>query len=268
MINGKDLVRYFSEYDSDDEDKLIDQDKSNIKKGLIAAGILGGGKIATGVLEDKLMKSGFKGETESASKDVYGKLQRHIKDLGVKLKQGNAPCYRKEENTIYMTKNHTPSMVAHELGHVEIDKGKVGKFLKILQSNPDLLYNQDTRLAKIGHTGLGFAAGYNNEKRKSEGKKESKLLKYGSRLAPLALGAAGLGVEAAASIRGHKLLKNSDASKDLLKSSKKTLLSAWLNHSQPVINNTILNEVGYQLGKLAHKLKKRKENKDEEEERR
>lgn len=113
---------------------------------------------------------------------------------------------------------HRGDIVAHERGHEHYIDGEGKKSLG------GVLHKVDnyTSIEPIDKP-LSFFSGMISE---SEGEDESTLNKYGHLIFPTARAISKVGSEAAASIKGYKLLKKSGASKETLKESKKNLTAA------------------------------------------
>lgn len=152
------------------------------------------------------------------------------------------------------------SIPYHEIGHAEMMTGKKGKILQTLQKD---LYTPSYNLshhkaAKYVHGGAGFAAGLYNGSR--EDGKESKALKWSTRIAPLLTAAPVLITEGAASLGGYRMLKKAGVSKEFLKKARNLYLKAGGTYAVAPVKNIVSNEIGYQAGKIAGKqMRKRKE---------
>ena len=172
-------------------------------------------------------------------------------------------------STVHINPRHrTPSTVSHEYGHAEIAKGNCGKFLKSIQDSKipkeiRYFYKKHSTAASSIHGGAGFAAGLYNGSREDK-KDESKALKWGTRILPTAAYAPILLYEGAASIKGHKLLKEIGLSKKARKLADKHNLLAFGTYTTTPLRYTVDNEIGYQLGKLAGKQVKKHKNKSKE----
>ena len=247
--------------------KLFTTQEENESNLVILAGI--GSTVGLNRLQKYLLEKGFKDEIDNKRIDenhLAKKLRKKANELGIKLVDNSGArnggnFFRSSEKSIYLDKlgRLSPSTIAHELGHAEIESKK--SLLRYLQRSK-YKYNQSSTGMKTVHPLAGFAAGYHNSELRDEGKEENKALKWGTRLAPAILSIPMLAVEGGASLKGLRLLKNSGYGKDALKNSRKLLGGALLNHSMPAIQNIVSNEIGYQLGNAAYKITHKKRNSD------
>lgn len=214
------------------------------------------------------MVKGIDEEQQIASNNnVLKELAKDAKNSKLKFVLDDSDFIRSDANELHLSKTgtRTPSIIAHELGHhhyrTNKDAGIIGKMAH--KDQPRMLYNNTSGIISKGlHGGAGFAAGYYNGKREANGKEENKLAKWGTRLAPLAVATPVLLAEGAASLHGLRRLKGHGISPEGLKAAKKSLSSAWLNYASRPIKDTIINEIGYQGGKMLGKYNNKKKKED------
>jgi hypothetical protein len=186
-------------------------------------------------------------------------------------------------------------VLAHELGHayhMNNPKSKLGKFLHKLDDKVNDKY-QDIGITKAGKKGnkfsrdladkyawetknkvgttvsgiSGIASGYLAEREKEKGHKgRGRLISAGAYLIPILGHAPELGKEASASSRGIKMMKAAGASKDQIRSAKKSLgyaLGTYASGLPRHLLNTGAGQVaGRGIYKLTHKKKNLGEKKD------
>ena len=154
-------------------------------------------------------------------------------------------------------------ILAHEMGHQHYMDGDGKKSLG------GVLHSQLLRNPLIGATNsiaAGIHSGIKSRKAENEGKKESKWNKYKSVIIP-GIHAAGLiGSEAAASMKGYKMLKELGADADTLKDAKRRLGNALGTYAGIGLAQVGFGLGGRAIGKaLIPKKKKKKEDKENSE---
>ncbi len=155
-------------------------------------------------------------------------------------------------------------VLAHEMGHGHyFGEGK--KSLGGLLHNP---YLRDPRISTAHSILQGIHSGIKAEKKAAQGKKESKWNKYKSVIIPGIHSAVLIGSEAAASMHGYKKLKEMGASEELLKKTKKDMISALGMYLGKGAMNMGTGAgarfLGKKIGKKLYKNKKKEENKEED----
>lgn len=191
-------------------------------------------------------------EAKLKKKGILGSILTRIKDDAVILKNGKG------------TKLEDPAVLAHELGHSSYIRkdgtgGKIGRTAhKIYHSRVGSLIKSGTPIASFIN---GIHSGIKEEKAIQEGKKASKWNRSKTYIVPLAMSAPMLVSEAAASKKGLELLKNSGASRELLKESKKSLAKTYGTYLARAGRSVISGEAGRMLGKgwVRYKNKKQKQ---------
>ena len=157
-------------------------------------------------------------------------------------------------------KTKDPAILAHELGHAHyyMDKnaGVVGKAAHKLRGN--FLFNDVARnkYTPMASGIIGFKHGIEAERMKKEGKEESTLHRVAPTAASALISAPILISEAAASTRGHRMLRNSGASEELLKEAKRTLGKAWGTYGLRAAAPVVTSEGGRLAGKIYERNRK------------
>lgn len=155
-------------------------------------------------------------------------------------------------------------VLSHELGHAQyMRSGRSGSVLG--KAAHKTMAASKMAMSNVGVAGSfahGIKAGYDNELRSKEGKKNHAINKVKSVALPAALVALVLVGEGKASLQGLKMMKKSGASKELINQSRKRLGAAYgtyLGHaSKPVISGAAGELVGRGVAKNEGKKKERK----------
>lgn len=159
-------------------------------------------------------------------------------------------------------------MLAHELGHSALGAGKIGK-----GRSKDIVGKGAHKLYNAGKFGIsagtivggvtGYKSGLKAAKLEAEGKKEKTWDKVKSVVIPAAMVSPVLISEAAASRHGIKLLKEAGASKEALKTAKRSLGKAWGSYaamgSTGAITGAGSRAVGKAVGRKRYEKKKEEE---------
>lgn len=106
---------------------------------------------------------------------------------------------------------HNPAIVAHELGHGEIERSRLGRIF------------QNRATAGLGTYAphIGIASGV------ASGLSDNENVQRAGLLAPVAMSAPQLGYEAVASLKGLRRMRRAGASKEQIRNARKTLAAAW-----------------------------------------
>lgn len=171
-----------------------------------------------------------------------------------------------------------PAILAHEMGHAAMLRkkrskdiigkaahSKVGDIMSIptyIVFNPNKKYR---RVGEAGFLGAGIVHGIKSAKREEEGdirksKKERRkgLIRSAVLVSPMLIR------EASASRKGMKYLRESGASKDTLKQSRKILGNAFGTYASMALKPIALEAGGTTIGYGAHKLISKSKNKKKE----
>lgn len=161
-------------------------------------------------------------------------------------------------------------VLAHELGHSKYSKkgrakGVGGAVGRIAHKTDRLGRSYMGRPGLVNGFLTGMAAGSIEEARKNRGKKENKIIRHSSWGIPVAAAIPTLVAEGMASRKGLKILKQSGASKEYLKKSRKNLARAWGTYATSTAASAGSGEVGRVAGKRlikgVHKLEQKEEDK-------
>lgn len=203
-------------------------------------------------------------ELEETLKRDKRKIEKEIKKYEAEIKKKIKDPKEREKalNDLNVTKNclklggkggyivdkdlHRGDIISHERGHEYYLDGEGKKKIGGILHKADKSALLNTGLDKIA----AFASGLNAS---IEDEKEGALSKYGYLAFPGIRTISKVGSEAAASIKGYKLLKKSGASKEALKESKKNLkaaLGTYIGNSITDVGSSILmRQAGKVLGK-------------------
>lgn len=147
-------------------------------------------------------------------------------------------------------------MIAHEMGHAHYSRngraGKLGKWAHkayLGGSTGGVIY------PGISGIGVGVASGISKAERESEGKKENKVMKHLHHATVAATSAPMLTSEAAASLKGLRLMKKAGADKKILKRARKDLTTAFGSYATAAAMNAGVGEVAKNI---AYKKRRRK----------
>lgn len=225
-----------------------------------AAGLYGGLMVAnTGLALPTILKPGKVSKEESK---ITGKLVNSGMKRGIKVVDYGAgipgPAYY--EGTVYRNHSKSPAMIAHELGHAHYDTnkatGKVGKYAHKIYLGTG---GSNSPLPRIAAIGTGIAAGRQKFNAEKEGKKENKILRHASYLAPTAVSAPMLISEGAASLKGLQLMKQAGANRAMRMKGAGKLGMAFGTYATMVGANAATGEIARRLTYKA--LKNKEENK-------
>lgn len=221
--------------------------------------IVGGGLVGNTILGKKVMDNFDRPISEEEGK-VANKLVENAKKRGINVVEHGAgipgPAYGK--GVVYRNHTKDAGSLAHEIGHAYYDRekkaGKIGKVAHkaYLKTGGSIGGATIPGLAGIAS---GIYSGKAKAKREKEGKKEGKISKHSGWAVPVALSAPMLVSEAAASRKGIKLLKQSGASKKVIKDAKKNLSGAFGTYATQVAANA---GVGQIAKGIAYKREKKK----------
>lgn len=227
------------------DSKLTAKDKDAVKKKLIEKAKKQGIKVIddpnfenaayTGTKSGKKLRNGIASVTKKLRKTGN---KDHAKRFIKGINEGSRAAYGSEKVLKSLGKDRIllgrgnlseADVLSHELGHAQYmrsgrSKSIVGKAAHKLSTVSALSTNSVGQAASFAH---GFQAGMKKEKNKQEGKKTNKWDQVRSVAVPAALAAPLLVAEGKASLNGLRRMKESGASKELMKQSKKRLASAW-----------------------------------------
>lgn len=159
-------------------------------------------------------------------------------------------------------------ILSHELGHSALGAGKIGK-----GRSKDIVGKGAHKLYNAGKFGMsagtivggvtGYKSGLKAAKLEAEGKKEKTWDKVKSVAIPAAMVSPILVSEAAASRHGIKLLKEAGASKEALKTAKRSLGKAWGSYaavgSAGAVTGAGSRAIGKAVGRKRYGKKKEEE---------
>lgn len=263
--------------------KQKSSDRNNIAEKLEKIAEKQGTDIVTSVPKNKIMQNAYylsESSKPAARKRFakYLKKQKYKNNVpNSKLMDSLKSCKKLSKKTgdaIFIEKQSKDNLgdhvatLAHELGHSQYVRkegsgGKIGKAAhKVYVNRPGIFIIKNGKTISFVN---GIHSGIKAEKAKQEGKKESKWNRAKSIAVPLAITAPMLVSEAAASKKGIELLKNSGASKELLKESKKRLAEAYGTYLTKAGNDVISGEIGRVVGRTVARKKYNKAKKDKKE---
>lgn len=229
-----------------------------------------------GRLLDKLDKK-FKKYT---GKDDYLK-----EELGKSIGLGKEARKEIGKDTIVMgLGDGNPAVLAHEMGHAAmlrkkrskdiIGKAAHSKVGDIMSIPTNIISNPSEKVRHVGEAGFlgaGIIHGVKSAKREEEGDiKKAKKERRKGLIRSAVLVSPTLIREASASRKGMKYLRESGASKDTLRQSRKVLGNAFGTYASAALKPIALEAGGTAIGYGAHKLisksKKKKENDNKDKE--
>ena len=165
-----------------------------------------------------------KHQLDPVSDAVTGSMREQLKSNAIFSKKN--PFLGQEESAIYMGTTKSPEVLAHEIGHANIDKSRLGR---IVQNNVT------THLGNLGGKSLvgGLSGGLS-------GMSDNQNVQRLGRWAPLLMAAPQLAYEGGASISGLMNLRRQGASSQQMRKAVGTLLPAWGTYAaRPVISTGI-----------------------------
>lgn len=171
-----------------------------------------------------------------------------------------------------------PAILAHEMGHAAmlrkkrskdiIGKAAHSKISDIISIPSNIVFNPNKKYRRVGEAGFlgaGIIHGIKSAKREEEGdKKKARKERRKGIIRSSILVSPMLIREAAASRKGMKYLKESGASKDTLRQSRKILGNAFGTYASIALKPIALEAGGTAVGYGAHKLISKFKNKKKE----
>lgn len=284
------LRKLFSNSDKEeDSNNKKDKIKSALAISSGGAAILGADRLSTRIIKkqnEKLDKSDSLIKSLKESPKINEKLKQKAKDWGIKVSENGYNGYNPAVDEILIEKaSRNPAAVAHELGHAAMSKkGRskdiIGKaaHLKIADGGRELAMlskgaeiEGKERLSKgLKHATNATFFLLGAEKGKSAADKEENGDKRGARksisrgiIESALITAPMLIQEGAASRKGLKLLKESGASKELIKESKRNMKHAFGTYAGLATKPTLITAGGTGVGYGVEKLRLKK-NKDKD----
>lgn len=221
--------KYYSKKDKDKSEK----DKAKkVGTGLVVGGI---GMNTLHSIMSKKHSSDLENKEKYAdeSKRLSEKLKQDAKDRGVKIHEtkvdNRGPFYNMIDDTVYLNGSKDSASLSHELGHRHYTKEKSGKVGNIAHKGYKYTGGALAHMAisPVAAHFAGKASGKSKARKEEAGEKENKVGKAAPIAAPLLVSTPGLVSEAAASRKGLKMLKESGASKEMMKKSNKALGHAF-----------------------------------------
>lgn len=277
--------------------------KKNLKSAAIAVGTIGGGTKLSELINNKLSDNILNKENNSElAEKIKNRLIEEGKNRGVKFESTKLPnsVYTGNSKAMRSMKNKYINALKKAGIENQMDKDllklvdSVGEN-KVLLGNSSGLSNVDVLSHELGHEHftnakttlknvipkvthklmpvgklassfspvVGFASGLRSEKRKSEGKEDSKLNKNIAWALPTVSNAPVLISEGAASLHGYNQLKRLGADKTIKKLAKKRLGSAFGTYLAAAGLNLASSvgsrELGKIVGRTVYKNKKKEE---------
>lgn len=274
LMNEAELVLFSRKSKKEEAEPVVDLDN---KKLLLGSGAGIASSLAAG--EAGLLGTNLNLENAQVNaKDrqrLVNELQRRAQKQGIKIgtitKGSSDGFYSPSRDLIALPDGEIdPSVLAHELGHAQYHRS--GRSKNLLAKAAHKVYGRSMPLflnpgkSSVAFTGLGTLSGIANEKKKSEGKKLNLWDKTRSIAVPALAVSPVLVAEGAASLKGLKMMKESGASKELLKQSKKKMGHAWGTYASRASIPVMASGIGEYTGRKATKISNSKSKKSENEE--
>lgn len=289
------LRRLFSKSDKEEgSDNKKDKIKSALAISSGGAAILGADKLSTRIIQrhnKKLEESNNKINAIKGNEKINERLKQKAKDWKVNILEGNDFGYDSSSDSMMLDKSNryrkNPAALSHELGHAAMSKrgrskdiiGKAahlkiadgGRGLAMLSNGAEIEGKE--RLSKgLKHATNATFFLLGAEKGKSAAEKEESGDKKGARksisrgvIESALVTAPMLIQEGAASRKGLKLLKESGASKELIKESKRNMKHAFGTYAGLATKPTLITAGGTGIGYGVEKLRpKKNKNKDKD----
>ena len=225
---------------------------------------------------DKLRRKFNLKKRRSTSEDsaLFEKLSRKAENSGVKTRDYSpvGPAYDNRTDTVVgLGSKKGADILSHELGHRHFfkdkDAGTVGKTAhKLYDKMGGSL--RSASYAPITASIAGKITGKRKARKEEEGEKESAINKHAAWVAPIVTTSPMLVSEIAASRHGIKSLKESGASKNYIKNSRKNLGKAFGTYATKTLMGVGMGvaskEAAYrrEKKKLRKNREKKKENRD------
>lgn len=225
----------------------------------------------------------FVDKLDKRFKKYTGKDDYFKENLGKSVGLGKEARKEVGKDTIVMgIGDKNPAVLAHEMGHAAmlgkkrskdiIGKTAHSKLGEIVGIPDNIISNPDEKIRKVGEAGFlgaGIIHGVKSAKREEEGDlKKARIERRKGIIRSAIIVSPRLISEAAASRKGMKYLKESGASKDTLKQSRKVLGNAFGTYASQALKPVALEAGGTAIGYGAHKLisksKKKKEKKKDD----
>lgn len=275
-----------SELDEDEKKNKKSKRRGRLAKAGAVGALIGGEAVGTkmafenGIMDDLLdddkadkvrkklkIKKAERGPEDS---ELFEKLTKKIGNSKTQDYSPIGPAYDPKSDTILgLGSKKNADLLSHELGHKHYFKDKDANKIvkgahKIYDGTGGSLVNGYLTPGVTGVT-AGIVSGKRKAQKEDKGEKESKLNKHISWAAPLIASSPMLISEAAASRHGIKSLKESGASKQYLKESKKNLGIAFGTYATKALAGSGIGlatrEAAYRKEKRKIKKRKEKENK-------